>query len=96
MSWGGSKDNSFVIEGNIAGVRDSVTVVLFKIDDSIFKRLGTRGYSTFVLISPEGNITDIWCGYSEGSIRKSFLDNKPVNGTSLRQGKGMNQNVTYS
>lgn len=34
----------------------------------IFKRLGTRGYPTFVLISPEGIITDIWVGYAEGSL----------------------------
>ena len=34
----------------------------------IFKRLGTGGYPTFVLISPEGIITDIWAGYVEGSL----------------------------
>ena len=34
----------------------------------IFKRLGTVGYPTFVLISPEGIITDIWAGYADGTI----------------------------
>ena len=33
-----------------------------------FARLGTGGTPTFVLISPEGIITDIWAGYVEGSL----------------------------
>ena len=33
-----------------------------------FARLGMGGTPTFVLISPEGIITDIWAGYSEGAL----------------------------
>jgi len=35
----------------------------------IFTRLGTRTYPTFVLLSPEGIIIDIWSCYSEGSLQ---------------------------
>ena len=35
VSCGGPKGNHFVIEGNIAGIRDSVEVVLFKIIDPL-------------------------------------------------------------
>lgn len=49
LSCGSPKDNSFVIEGNITGVRDSVTVVLFKIDDLISKH--GKGVATDTLIN---------------------------------------------
>lgn len=38
----------------------------------IFLRLGTKGYPTFVLVSPEGIILDIWPGYAEGLIKEKL------------------------
>ncbi len=36
----------------------------------IFRRLGTHAYPTFMIVAPDGNIKDVWRGFSEGSLKR--------------------------
>ena len=38
----------------------------------IFERLGTQAYPTYLVISPEGTIEDLWVGYDTGELKQKM------------------------
>ncbi len=46
-----------------------------KEDYGLFKRIGTGGFPTFLVVTPDGTIKDIWMGYSPGSPKAKMTFN---------------------
>lgn len=56
----------------------------------IFRRLGTNAYPTFLVVTPNGTIKDIWIGYATGELKHKMNFNlRPKGKTEFAESNGL-------